>query len=48
MIHSEEDDEETLEWEKEQLRRGGKGNNDFGNTIPVKEEYRPAPSEFSE
>ncbi|KLO08660.1 hypothetical protein SCHPADRAFT_944262 [Schizopora paradoxa] len=39
---AEEEDEETLEWEREQLRRGGKGN-DYEKSTSVKQEYRPAP-----
>ena len=43
LINRDEEDEETMEWEKEQLRRGGKRETDAPSRS-VKQEYRPAAS----
>ena len=42
----EEEDEETMEWEQEQLRRGGHQTPEPSAPAKVKEVYRPAPSNF--
>jgi hypothetical protein len=44
-FHSEEEDEETIEWEQEQLRRGGHKTPE--PSAEVKEVYKPAPSDVS-
>jgi len=41
--NSEEEDEETMEWEREQLRRGGTLP-DARETSPAKQVYKPAMS----
>lgn len=43
FVLREEEDEETMEWEQEQLRRGGHRASSVQPTA-VKQEYRPAPS----
>ena len=42
LLHSEEEDEETIEWEQEQLRRGGHKTPE--PSAQVKQVYKPAPS----
>ena len=44
-FHSEEEDEETIEWEQEQLRRGGHKTPE--PSAEVKQVYKPAPSNVS-
>lgn len=44
--YSEEQDEETIEWEQEQLRRGGLQAEDTAEKA-AKPVYKPAPGEFS-
>lgn len=39
-----EDDEEEMEWEQEQLRRGGHREQTPETTVPIKAVYKPAPS----
>lgn len=46
MLNSEEEDEETVEWENEQLRRGGHAIDDNANSNGAKEVYRAVPSTF--
>jgi hypothetical protein len=43
MNLSEEEDEETMEWEQEQLRRGGHRTPE-PTPIKIKKAYKPAPS----
>jgi hypothetical protein len=45
LLHSEEEDEETIEWEQEQLRRGGHKTPE--PSAEVKQVYKPAPSNVS-
>lgn len=42
----EEEDEETVEWEQEQLRRGGHRTPE-PSSVEAKQVYKPAPSEYS-
>lgn len=50
MFCSEEEDEETAEWEQEQLRRGGHLRSESGASTPskAKQTYKPAPSKMFE
>lgn len=45
ILYSEEEDEETIEWEQEQLRRGGHKTPE--PSAKVKPVYKPAPSNVS-
>ena len=45
FFRSEEEDEETIEWEQEQLRRGGHKTPE--PSAQVKQVYKPAPSNVS-
>ncbi|EJC98047.1 uncharacterized protein FOMMEDRAFT_97947 [Fomitiporia mediterranea MF3/22] len=42
IAEAEEEDEETIEWEREQLRRGARRDTESANTPKPKQEYRPA------
>lgn len=46
IADAEEEDEETMEWEQEQLRRGGHQTPEPSAPSKVKEAYKPAPSNF--
>lgn len=46
FMFREEEDEETMEWEQEQLRRGGHQTPEPSAPAKVKEVYKPAPSNF--
>lgn len=47
-LNREEEDDETIEWEQEQLRRGGHTTPDSSSkSAPVKQTYKPAPSRQS-
>lgn len=43
-IYSEEEDDETMEWEQEQLRRGGHLVDENIERAPIKQVYKPASS----
>lgn len=46
LFGSEEVDEETMEWEQEQLRRGGHQTYDASPASKPKQIYKPAPSKL--
>ncbi|KAK1232650.1 hypothetical protein PQX77_004212 [Marasmius sp. AFHP31] len=43
IADADEQDEETAEWEQEQLRRGGHLQKDTSSSKPIKQTYKPAP-----
>ena len=45
-LNSAEEDEETVEWENEQLRRGARMELESTVKPATKQEYRPAPSKY--
>jgi hypothetical protein len=46
-ICRDEEDDETMQWEQEQIRRGGQSKQASADRTPVKPTYRAAPSAYS-